>query len=88
MGLRNKARLTTDEIVEYDEAIKVDPANPEPRKPKVRWEAKYLGSGKIINPSGDESERLYHVWEYLNAPKPMQGIRSLEEVRFSPYLRI
>lgn len=83
MEQRNKARLTTGEIVEYDEAIKVAPADPEPRKPKVRWETKYLGSGKIINPSGDESERLYHFGEYLNAPKPTQEFWEIEEARFS-----
>jgi len=82
MEQRNKARLTTGEIVEYDECQYFDPENPEPRKPTGNYETKYLGTGKIIDPSGDESKRLHHFWEYLNASKNTQKIRGIGKGSF------
>lgn len=68
MGLRNKARLTTGEIVEYDEAIEVDPADPETPKPAGNCETKYLGIGEIVEVRSTpqtQDGRLLHLWEYL-----------------------
>lgn len=79
---RNKAKLRDGAIVEYDEAIEVDPENPEPRKRKVAWETKHLGVGKIIDLCGNESEKLYHLWEYLDASDVQVGTPVSSEVRF------
>jgi len=73
MGLRNKARLTTGEIVEYDEAIEVDPADPETPKPAGNCETKYLGIGEIVEVRSTphtQDGQLLHLWEYLNVTKP------------------
>jgi len=71
---RNKARLTTGEIVEYDEAIEVDPENPGiPSPDGENCQPKYLGIGEIIEVRGSrqsEDGRLTHLWEY-GLPSPV-----------------
>ena len=71
---RNKARLMTGEIVEYDEAIEVDPENPGiPSPAGENCQPKYLGIGEIIEVRGSrqsEDGRLMHLWEY-GLPSPV-----------------
>lgn len=71
---RNKARLMTGEIVEYDEAIEVDPENPGiPSPTGENCQPKYLGVGEIIEVRGSrqsENGRLTHLWEY-ELPSPV-----------------
>lgn len=65
---KNKAHLMTGEIVEYDEAIEVDPENPGVPSPAgENCQPKYLGIGEIIEVRGSrrsENGRLTHLWEY------------------------
>lgn len=71
---KNKAHLMTGEIVEYDEAIEVDPENPGiPSPTGENCQPKYLGIGEIIELRGSrqsENGRLMHLWEY-ELPSPI-----------------